>query len=591
MGRLRAHLNYYISGLPIMIKVVLASWIAKLLCVRIVRTVATWLMHSTGRLAITTANFKFLFVTWQGWALLALILAFLTLFVIIDVNTKIVATGYAARQKQVTVKQVWKETFRRSRPLFSLQGIFVILALVILVPLVGFGINTSLTSNFQIPYFIMEVIDSTPRYYVLYIVGICGLLYLFFRHFFTLHFILLDGKDVKEAHRLSSLVMHTHARRFIPYYLVYCGGLSIGLGLLPWMGRVFLENVCSFSLETEGQIYLATVAGLLAVGLMFASKKMYMALQMMEMTRFYYMYTEQDLITPQTKRGWKWIAVIGITALLVVSAGGFIPVVFPELVFYESETQVVAHRAGGDLAAENTLEGLHKALEEGAYGGEIDVQRTKDGVYVINHDNTFQRLCGVKKTAQDMTYDEIRALSVKNTFQEDGASQPVATLEEMLDAIEGDHLLFVELKGKTADRQMADDVAAMVREKGKQDNVVIISLKYNLISYLHENYQDLQTGLLYFAAYGDDAQLECDYLLMEERVATRDKLWQIHLSGKKAVVWTVDEESSIKHFLQGEADAIITNEVEEAMAVKQQLDSESMPEQLRDYFLDVLTER
>ena len=77
---------------------------------------------------------------------------------------------------------------------------------------------------------------------------------------------------------------------------------------------------------------------------------------------------------------------------------------------------------------------------------------------------------------------------------------------------------------------------------------------------------------------------------MEERVATRDKLMRVRFSGKKAVVWTVDEESSIKHFLQSDVDAIITNQVEEAMTVKEKLESESMPERIRDFFLDVMTQ-
>ncbi len=591
MGRIRAHLNYYISALPIMIKIVAASWIARLLCVRLMRAVITWLMHSTGRMAITTANYRYLFRTWQGWVMLALILVFLTIYVIIDVNTKIIATGYAARQKQATIWKIFREAFRRSRPLLSVRGIFVVLAVVILVPLAGFGINTSLTRNFQIPYFIMEVIDSTPRYTAIYLAAIAGLFYLLFRHFFTLHFVLLDGKDVKEAHRLSSLVMHTHARRFIPYYLVYCGGLSIVLGVLPWLSEAILENIDSFPLNADGKLYVAAVAGLLGTGLIFAGEKMYIALQMLEMTRFYYMYTEQDLLTPQTKRGKKWIAVIVGAALAIIVLCSAVVTVSPEILFDSSGLQIVAHRAGGNLAAENTLAGLEKALDAGASGGEIDVQRTKDGVYIINHDNTFKRLCGVKKTAQSMTYEEIGALSVKDTFDENGAAQPVSTLEEMLDAVDGDEILFVELKGKTADQQMADDVAAMVREKGKQDNVVIISLKYNLISYLHEHYQDLKTGLLYFAAYGDETQLECDYLLMEERVATRDKLWRIHVAGKKAAVWTVDEETSIKHFLLGDVDVIITNQVEETLAVRQQLEEESAPELLRDFFLDIMTEQ
>lgn len=45
-------------------------------------------------------------------------------------------------------------------------------------------------------------------------------------------------------------------------------------------------------------------------------------------------------------------------------------------------------------------------------------------------------------------------------------------------------MLFIELKGETADRQMADDTVKAVREYGMEDECVLISHKYELIDYI-----------------------------------------------------------------------------------------------------------
>jgi len=46
-----------------------------------------------------------------------------------------------------------------------------------------------------------------------------------------------------------------------------------------------------------------------------------------------------------------------------------------------------AHRGASEYAPENTMSAFNMALQLGANGIELDLQRTKDGKIVIFHDN------------------------------------------------------------------------------------------------------------------------------------------------------------------------------------------------------------
>lgn len=143
--------------------------------------------------------------------------------------------------------------------------------------------------------------------------------------------------------------------------------------------------------------------------------------------------------------------------------------------------------------------------------------------------------------------------------------------------------MFIELKGTSADEQMADDVAAMIEARGMQQEVVVISLKYALVDYFSTQYPDIPTGLLYFASYGSASGLNCDYLILEEESATSSAIGAIHEAGKKAIVWTVNSETSMQKFLDSEADAIITDNVAQALQVRTQLNERSEMQRLWSY--------
>ena len=195
-----------------------------------------------------------------------------------------------------------------------------------------------------------------------------------------------------------------------------------------------------------------------------------------------------------------------------------------------------------------------------------DIQRTKDGHYIINHDNSFKRLTGVDRKPGDMTLEETRELRIRDTTG-NGNLLSVPTLEELLDRGKGRITLFLELKGVSADRKMADDIVAAVRARDMVEDVVLISLKADAIAYVEHTYPEFETGLLIIGGLGDVSKLECDMVIMEEEMATISTIDDIHEAGKKAGVWTVNTREALYHFLDTDADTIVTDQVIMALEV------------------------
>lgn len=70
-------------------------------------------------------------------------------------------------------------------------------------------------------------------------------------------------------------------------------------------------------------------------------------------------------------------------------------------------TYVVAHRGDSLRYRENTLAAIRSAVEAGADRVEIDVVTTRDGVSVVNHDHTLQRLWGDPRAVAAVTWAEV----------------------------------------------------------------------------------------------------------------------------------------------------------------------------------------
>ena len=446
----------------------------------------------------------------------------------------------------------------------------MVLYIALVAPILGIGISISATENFYIPTFISSVIESSVLYSALSGLAVLVFLSAGVANLFMLHGVVIDGLRIGDAGRQSRRLVKANWKDYIKQNVIFiimiAGSLAgiaviclfIPLKLITLMPAGPLSRLLTVFFVSAGTI-ISALADLFGI-----------PLYILKMTQLFYSYkqgSEYEFSGVKRDKPVRYMAAL-IVLLAAVAAGVLVMFIhFDQFFPLETDVKVIAHRAGGNEGRENTLSGLEAAWTAGAYGSEIDIQRTKDGYYVLNHDSTFKRVAGDSRKPEEMTLREVKKLSV------DG--EPVPTFEEMLISSRGRMVLFTELKGNTADKRMADDAVSLVRQYRMEDETVLISLKYDVIDYIETNYPEIQTGFLTFASFGKTAELNCDYIGLEEESATTDAIDAIHKEGKKVLVWTANEKGSQKHFLCTEADGLITDNVSQAVGLAEELEQRS----------------
>ena len=574
----------YVQALPgilqyqIFTKLVIGLWL--FLMGRVFRL----LLNSTGRVAISSGDFLFLFGSWQGILLLFGMVVSLYVYVALDVNAKIILSRDLLSGYRISAWSILKRSFPTIRRFNNIRGFGVILYLMLIAPILGVGISLSMTRGLYIPTFISSVIADTP----LYLVGVSFAVLVFLSvgiaNLFILHGVVLDGLPVGEAGIQSKKLMRANWRDYLKQNVLFILVLAVLLAAVVCILLVLPLALVQLLPLSAGVRRAMTVFFLTSGVLLSLLADLFATpLYLMKMTQLFYSYKKEAIPFHLREKRNHSLTVLGIAVWLLVTSAASVVMTrrfdawFPQ----DSAVRIIAHRGGGTEGAENTLAGLEKAWEIGAYGSEIDIQRTKDGYYVLNHDSNFQRVAGEKRKPEEMTLEEIRQLSVEG--------EPVPTLEETMEASRGRGILFVELKGETADRQMADDAVKTIREYGMEQECVLISLKYDLIDYIETAYPEIQTGYLTFASFGDTAKLNCDYLALEEESATADAIATVHKQGKKVLVWTANEKKSQKHFLCSMADAIITDQITQAKQLQSELMGRSDLQRMTDRILEFLS--
>ena len=539
------------------------------------------LLTSTGRVAVTSGDFSFLFKTWQGWLILLIGLVSLFIYIAFDLNTKIVLSRKLVTGEEISVWKSMDEGFRSLRGLLSLRGLITCLYIALIAPLLGLGVSTSLTRGIYIPTFITAVISDSPLFSILLTLAMLAFLSVGVADLFVLHGVVLDRISAREAAVQSGQLMHEHWKIYLKENLLFAFVMIACLGIIVLVGLVIpLMVIQALPLAKTVQRFLLilfVLAGCIISALACLTTT---PVYFMKMTQLFYTYKngeKQEYAERESRHHSLAVPGILVIVAILIVASVVIDRNFDRFFPQGSDVRIIAHRAGGNEGAENTVEGLDAAADLGAYGSEIDIQRTRDGAYVLLHDGDFKRVAGDERTPEEMSLKEIRKLSV------DG--QPVPTIEEALEACKGRLVLFIELKGKTADRRMAEDVVEIIHKTGMEKECVVISLKYDLIDYIETNDPDIQTGFLLFTAFGNTAKLNCDYLGMEEESATEKTISSVHKQKKKMLVWTANEKRSQKHFLCTDADGIITDEVRQAEDIRQQLEHRTDLQRMIDWIM------
>lgn len=110
--------------------------------------------------------------------------------------------------------------------------------------------------------------------------------------------------------------------------------------------------------------------------------------------------------------------------------------------------QVLAtgHRGAPRHAPENTLPSFEKALELGADIIEIDVRYTRDGHFVIFHDDTVTRLTGQAGSIEQRTLAEVQQLDIRMAEFPGLPKLKIPTLERAVNFLRNHAIIYLDHK-------------------------------------------------------------------------------------------------------------------------------------------------
>ena len=121
--------------------------------------------------------------------------------------------------------------------------------------------------------------------------------------------------------------------------------------------------------------------------------------------------------------------------------------------------KIVGHRGLEHYAPENTMVNFKISLGLNI-GIEVDVRRTKDGVWVCLHDDSVDRTSDAKGKVKDYTYEELQKLDVGSSMSDYFKGERIPKFEDLLSLLkeqsQSNHFLAIDLKekGQNAEQEL-----------------------------------------------------------------------------------------------------------------------------------------
>jgi glycerophosphoryl diester phosphodiesterase len=226
---------------------------------------------------------------------------------------------------------------------------------------------------------------------------------------------------------------------------------------------------------------------------------------------------------------------------------------------------VVGHRGLREpgAPAENTLAAIEAAAEQGADGVEIDVRLSADGVPVVAHDETLERLSGGRERR---AVREMRAAELARTPLAGGAAVP--PLAEVLGLCRARGLwLNVELKHDGVARgALVAATTSLLREPGAAPAVVVSSFDPRLLARVRLAAPGLPVALLVERRGAWRRRLAllarplgAAGVHPHEALVTERALAAWRRRGLGVAAWTVNDEARMRTLAALGVDAIITD--------------------------------
>lgn len=225
----------------------------------------------------------------------------------------------------------------------------------------------------------------------------------------------------------------------------------------------------------------------------------------------------------------------------------------------KNSPKIIAHRGYGSQHSKHMLLAIKTATAARVDMIEMDVHETRDGHFIVHHDDAIQR---DSLAWRQMTYSQLQQ------FENHHERAPL--LSDCLQAI-GSTPVDIEIKSYVDANRLVRELSPSVLAPGS----VVSSADYQVLRQLHIRgievplvlilaishrrsiKQNLMNTLLCLAPHRLPSFL--DGVAIHHQLACKRLVYKLQRNGIKVFVWTVDQKKVMKKFISFGVDGIITN--------------------------------
>ena len=180
------------------------------------------------------------------------------------------------------------------------------------------------------------------------------------------------------------------------------------------------------------------------------------------------------------------LAVIIILLLGIILPSKFIPTLPSELSISQhtkNPPKLIAHRGFSGVYPQNTIPAFEGAVKADFWGMECDIHTTKDGKWVVIHDDEISNLTNGEGLISDLTFDELMEFRMDSgNGIENYGTLPIPTLEEYLQTCADNGEIVPVIEIKNCDTKYLPLLKETVTEYGLSEKAVFISFNGDFLT-------------------------------------------------------------------------------------------------------------
>ena len=523
-----------------------------------------WLISRIFQLALTLAgeehldknNILHILTNPYSFVILNLLVLIVAFFMFIEFSILTFTIYGQLTEKQYSFRSILDNAWTKTKNLAGFQTLFFIFYFLITIPTINLGVKSVLAKNLFIPKFISSEIMKTNSGLIVWGLIMIVFAYLNLRLIFTLPLTAVGDENILDSIKRSWELTKTGKRKLVLtillFEIIYLLIAAILTGVITYICIYFDNDGNNPIIQT---LFFSSISGI--IFFLGVISKVTVITSLITVLIDHNEISEK-LVNNLNENKKKSRLVVTLTTVIIVVAvlvNGFN--MYGNGVNKNIET--IAHRGYVAKGVENSIEALEGAAEVGADYVEFDIILTKDNKFVVMHDYNLKRLAGLNKRVQDMNFDEVVGLTIK---QGDYTSK-IPSLEEFVNkAKELNMKLVIELKPHGAEPSNYIDILIDEVKRLKLENYKFMSLNSKVMEELETKAPNLETGYVIPLQFGNFHHSNVDFFVIED-FSYRDRLVeQARKENKQVFVWTINDPALITKYLQSPADGIITDEPE-----------------------------